>query len=569
MTLSSSNRPVSLLAVFYRFSVFCLCQFCVPMILSGENAEGTKNVSGGSSEHWAMAEKTLVLYNANVPESGELAIYYASRRGIPKAQVIGLSCSTEETISRAVYNQQIREPLQGLFKNRGWWSEGFDANGTRLQSSRDIRVLCPVYGIPLRVEGLEGELLTLGTEVSVASVDSELAVIAIDQPRLAGPMPNPYFRQKMPFPALGESRMLLVSRLDGPSPKVVRLMIDGALEAEKNGLWGKAYIDYMAEDRSGWKIGDRWLEGAARSLWDLGIPVVEEKQNSRFPYAYPMGDAIFYLGWYAGEAEGPFAVPEFRMRPGAVACHIHSFSAETIRDSRKRWAGPLVAHGAAVALGNVYEPFLQLTAHLDIFVDRLLQGFSVAEATWMATPVLSWMNTTLGDPLYRPFGKSRSGGRTTSPENSRDLSYRRVAELCKAGAGEGVGVEDVWKDRISAAARSAEASGDGVTLEALGLCLLDRGDHGGAVALFKTAAAVFQTNPDRVRTFLHAIDILRREGQLDRVEEELRNLIAIIGETAEGRVVEALLQQVDPPLPDFPTPSREIPLRYRKDSAVP
>src|SRR6185295_9208264 len=73
------------------------------------------------------------------------------------------------------------------------------------------------------------------------------------------------------------------------------------------------------------------------------------------------------------------------------------------RDENANWAGPLLARGAAATIGNVYEPYLQLTAHLDIFNDRLLHGFTFAESANMATPVLSWMDVAVGDPLYRPF----------------------------------------------------------------------------------------------------------------------------------------------------------------------
>jgi len=52
-----------------------------------------------------------------------------------------------------------------------------------------------------------------------------------------------------------------------------------------------------------------------------------------------------------------------------------------------------------VTLGNVYEPYLQMTHHFDIFQTRLLAGHTVVEAAYMALPVLSWQNVVLGDPL--------------------------------------------------------------------------------------------------------------------------------------------------------------------------
>ena len=46
---------------------------------------------------------------------------------------------------------------------------------------------------------------------------------------------------------------------------------------------------------------------------------------------------------------------------------------------------------------------LQMTAHLDIFNDQLLKGFTLAESAYMATRALSWMTVVVGDPLYRPY----------------------------------------------------------------------------------------------------------------------------------------------------------------------
>ena len=90
--------------------------------------------------------------------------------------------------------------------------------------------------------------------------------------------------------------------------------------------------------------------------------------------------------------------------------HLHSFSATTVKKANT-WAGALLQRGAVVTSGNVYEPLLAGTLRLDVFYDRLLKGYTVAEAGLMATPWLSWQGTILGDPLYRPFeAMSRNAG---------------------------------------------------------------------------------------------------------------------------------------------------------------
>ena len=76
-----------------------------------------------------------------------------------------------------------------------------------------------------------------------ASVDSEIALVMEDRfsPQW---LPNKYFVgfrgkaiKNMP------QKVLLVSRLDGPSDTIVRRIIDDSIEVEKTGLSGKAYFD--------------------------------------------------------------------------------------------------------------------------------------------------------------------------------------------------------------------------------------------------------------------------------------------------------------------------------------
>ncbi len=83
--------------------------------------------------------------------------------------------------------------------------------------------------------------------------------------------------------------------------------------------------------------------------------------------------------------------------------HLHSFSASTLRNVAAGWCGPILEHGAAATVGNVYEPYLTLTSHLDVLTARLLDGYTFAEAAYSSLVALSWMNVSLGDPLYRPY----------------------------------------------------------------------------------------------------------------------------------------------------------------------
>ncbi len=62
---------------------------------------------------------------------------------------------------------------------------------------------------------------------------------------------------------------------------------------------------------------------------------------------------------------------------------------------------------------------------------RLLKGYTLAEAAWNATPVISRMNVVCGDHLYRPYaigpGSAMGDGR------SRDYAFYQGTALRYAG----------------------------------------------------------------------------------------------------------------------------------------
>ena len=79
-----------------------------------------------SSTISALAEKplapaTIVVFNKDVPESVELAKFYAQKRDIARDHLVGLSISKTEEIGRDEYDTMIRDPLRAMFKERGWW----------------------------------------------------------------------------------------------------------------------------------------------------------------------------------------------------------------------------------------------------------------------------------------------------------------------------------------------------------------------------------------------------------------------------------------------------------------
>ena len=232
-----------------------------------------------------------------------------------------------------------------------------------------------------------------------AAVDSELSLFGVDALPIKGALPNKYFNSQKSISEADLSLLVLTARIDAASSATCERMIHDAVETEANGLWGRAYVDIANKHPE----GDKWLEGVVTQNLGAGIPTVVDRFNDTLPKNYPMNEASLYYGWYDWNLSGPFLNPKFHFRKGAVAMHLHSFSAEQLRDPSKNWSAGLLEKGAAVTIGNVYEPYLQLTHQFDIIHKRLLAGFTWVEAAWMAMPVASWQAIVLGDPLYRPF----------------------------------------------------------------------------------------------------------------------------------------------------------------------
>ena len=273
------------------------------------------------------------------------------------------------------------------------------------------------WGIPLKIapdaglhepapENVQPELLR-----NEASVDSELAwlpLLNLDI-RLSGPLPNWVYGATNTALLNPTNGILLVARLDGPSPTIALGLVDKALAAERDGLWGRAYFDArgLPKTDTNYILGDHWMLGAAEICRQLGFETVVDKNPGTFPVDFPMSQIAIYCGWYDDNASGPFTLPKVEFMPGAFAYHLHSFSASTLRSTNEYWCGPLLAKGATCTMGCVYEPYLTCTPNVAAFLERWIGGrFTFGEAAWAAQPVLSWQTTVVGDPLYRPFAMS-------------------------------------------------------------------------------------------------------------------------------------------------------------------
>lgn len=364
-------------------------------------------------------ESVAVIYNKNLPESKKVAQHYAEKRGVPSAQLFGVDVSAnDESIARADFNARLHKPVHDWLVGEKLFTlnKAAAAPGAKVPylSDSKIRYLVLCYGLPLKVTR-DGGLKEAGSENlqeplrgrNEAAVDAELALLPNNPGTLPlnGPMQNPlYLATNAAFfhPTNG---LLLVTRLDGPTADIANHLVDKAMQAEAEGLWGRAYFDARGITNGSYKIGDDWMRTSAEISRRLGFEVVLDNAEPTFNAGFPLSHVAFYAGWYDGNVSGPFTRPTVEFMPGAFAYHLHSISAASLRTATQFWVGPLLAKGATITMGCVDEPYLTGTPNLVAFVDRLIfRRFDFAEAAYASQGSLSWQTTVVGDPLYRPFG---------------------------------------------------------------------------------------------------------------------------------------------------------------------
>jgi uncharacterized protein (TIGR03790 family) len=512
----------------------------------------------------AGGDEVVVLYNSQVPESKMVADHYAAVRHVPAAQMFGFALTTNEVMSRGDFTDFLQKPLAARLEAAGLWTFGqvdVPASGAvpahaenRVVAGR-IRYAVLCYGMPLKIapssslpeatgafKGPEGHR-------DEAAVDSELAwlpLIKMNMP-LGGPLINPLYgctNQERLSPTNG---LLLTARLDGPSAAIANQLVDKAMAAESNGLFGRAYFDTRSlPTNSSYYPGDAWLLTGALLCRDMGFDVAVDTNAETFPASYPMSQIAFYAGWYDSDVSGPFRQPTVEFMPGAFAYHLHSFSADSLRTDGSHWCGPLLARGATCTMGCVYEPYLPFTPNIAMFIRSWASGFTFGEAAWAAQAGLSWQTTVVGDPLYQPFKTSPLDrhaqlARTHNP--LLEWSFERMVNLDQArGAREAQLAR--FLENLPATARSA------VLTEKLGDIYDAWGKPSSAITAWQQALKLNPSPQQRIRIRRTLEPKLMAEGRKADAIDDDQKLLAECPQYPGKPQVEAELKDLTRTEPD-------------------
>jgi uncharacterized protein (TIGR03790 family) len=206
---------------------------------------------------------------------------------------------------------------------------------------------------------LEGQLGYLQTEATVASVDSELALLWWGYYTRSAMQRNPLHY------ALAGARVppaLMVMRLDGPGAQQVRRMIDDSVAVEGDGLRGQAVIDSRGIAATGPTTSPGSYGGYDQSLRDLagllrektGLKVLIDERPELLAEGSAR-DVALYCGWYSLR----HYVRCCAFARGAVGYHVASAELVRLHDARETgWGRGLLSDGVAATMGPVAEPYL-------------------------------------------------------------------------------------------------------------------------------------------------------------------------------------------------------------------
>ena len=403
--------------------------------------------------------EVIVVVNKNIPDSQTLADHYVKARGIPAANVVVLDLPKDEDISRKDYDAKLVAPLRAALKDRKDKAKCLlcmygvplrvggdgptdderaalkkldpqlkEADAAVKTAQDELKALDArtddvfkmvtvlkkqrqreLDGLRRKLDGLNRRRGYLSHAESQAAVDSELMLLWWDKYELRRWQMNLNHFQVPAKAKEGKPPVLLTARLDGPSPTIVKRMIDDALAAEKTGLKGKVYLDArgIRFDPKGSDTGhgyggyDESMREMAALLKGPGkLDVVLDDKNELFP-PDSCPECALYCGWYS---HANF-IDSCRFVKGAVAWHLASSEAVSLRrPDVKFWCKNLLEKGACATLGPVAEPYTVGFPKPAEFFGLLATGkFTLAECYGKTVLFASWMGTLVGDPLYNPF----------------------------------------------------------------------------------------------------------------------------------------------------------------------
>ena len=301
-----------------------------------------------------------VVYNRADASSSQVAAYYAARRHIPAANLVGLGVPDRAVLSRQELAALRAEMLEKL--------------PTSVQS------LLLVWSRPFAVECM-----------SVTTAFAAGYRPNFCEPGCGRTLASPLYDSSgwLPTDTVGWLPAMLLPSADAA---LARDLIERGIRADASSPPGTVYLvrtqDSARNVRAvGYEMARALLSGRLH-LADIETPVDE-----------PVADILAYFTGALRVQE----LPKLRFRPGAVADHVTS-TGGVLEGGKQMSALEWLRQGATGSYGSVSEPCSHLGKFPSpaVFLDHYLHGDTLLEAYWKSVE-MPGQGLFLGEPLARPY----------------------------------------------------------------------------------------------------------------------------------------------------------------------
>ena len=366
-------------------------------------------------------DEVLVVYNTNyaedenrngIPDGYEIARYYQEARNIPEVNLVPITVSTAEEISRPEYDQTY--DTEGTYGETSYIKQAIERYLTSHTNEQGMPLkdaICYIVltkGIPLKIRQYDG--LSRVRKADYSSVDAAVALL-FQEYDIDGRIRNPYYNadpdltldyrfERFHFArSNGVALSYLVTRLDGYSIADIQGMIDRAQRAGTN---REEYVWLLDDDR---KTYDQ-MEEAVERLVDIGEKVFPDPWvDDKTWIEQAPGKVMGYVshGIHADMPDGYVTeFLQFEYADGALSNTYESFNGYGFRSPDQSTHGQVaefIRAGGTGGVGNVYEPYASSIAHEEIMLPAYAAGYPLADAVYMSLAYLDFATVVVGDPL--------------------------------------------------------------------------------------------------------------------------------------------------------------------------
>jgi uncharacterized protein (TIGR03790 family) len=317
-------------------------------------------IAGGLRAQGLAPDRLGVLYNLDEASSKSIALYYADRRGIPQANLVGVALGHANVISPDSFRD---------IRNRA-----LDALPSKVQS------LALIWSRPFAVGCMSV------TTAFAAGYRAEFCV-----PGCAATAPNPLFDSNgwLPADTVGWWPAMLIPVDD---PAVARALIDRGVAADSSQPSGIVYLIRTGDER-------RNIRAAAYDQVESALGKRIQIVDMAAAATHELPDAVAYFTGSAHVDE----LPQIRFRAGAVADHLTS-TGGVLFGGNQMSAAAWIKQGATASYGSVTEPcnVPQKFPNIEVLLRHYLEGDSILEAYWKSV-AMPGQGLFIGEPLARPY----------------------------------------------------------------------------------------------------------------------------------------------------------------------